>query len=354
MPTVALVAWSKALPPLDAQAQRAITASGGRLELAASLAVFSGVGEALAGAVALQQQTGGVRVVAMTLDDVAGGDPATDVAATAKLRELLASGEPGDILATEVVRLLRPIPETGSWDDRAAAGLPGISRLRWQPQVETNTISVVVAEDVALIRAGIVSLLTGDGFAVVGQAADYDSVLNTTRRTRPDLLVTDIRMPPGQRDEGLRAAAVLRSEQPELAVLVLSQHVQASAAAQLLTDRSAGIGYLLKERVTAFEEFLAAARTVAGGGIVIDPLIGRQLLDRRRDSNRLDALADREREVLELMAQGLSNAAIAGRLVLSERTVEAHVRSILTKLDISDDPAGNRRVQAVIRWLDQH
>ena len=352
MPTVALISWSS--PALDVATQRTIVAAGGRTTGNAQVAAFAGVTEALSAAVILQQHTGGSRVVAVTLDEVAGADgpPAPDQ--SSRLPALLAAGEPGEILATEVVRLLRATPECGVWDDRPVAGMPGVSRLRWEQLPDPPVISVVVAEDVALIRAGIVSLLTGAGFAVVGQAADYESVLDTTRRARPDLLVTDIRMPPGQRDEGLRAAALLRSEQPELAVLVLSQHVQASAAAELLTDRSAGIGYLLKERVTAFEEFLAAARTVAAGGIVIDPLIGRQLLDRRREGDRLDALADREREVLELMAQGLSNAAIAGRLVLSERTVEAHVRSILMKLDISDDPAGNRRVQAVIRWLDQH
>jgi len=174
------------------------------------------------------------------------------------------------------------------------------------------------------------------------------------RTARPRLLITDIRMPPGQTDEGLRAAGVLREEQPDLSVLVLSQHVQASAAADLLTGQTSGIGYLLKERVTALDDFLAAARTVAGGGTVIDPLITQELLSRRRTADQFQALADRERDVLELMAQGMSNSAIAERLNLSARTVESHVRSIMTKLDLWEDPAGNRRVRAVIRWLDQH
>jgi DNA-binding NarL/FixJ family response regulator len=189
---------------------------------------------------------------------------------------------------------------------------------------------------------------------VVGEAGDYDSVMDRVRATRPHLLITDVRMPPGQSDEGLRAAALLRAEQPGLAVLVLSQFVRASAAADLLTGQTSGVGYLLKERVTALDEFLDAARLVASGGTVIDPLITEELLARRRDSARFENLGDRERDVLALMAQGLSNAAIAAQLVLSGRTVESHVRAIMTKLDLWEDPAGNRRVQAVIRWLDQH
>ena len=146
---------------------------------------------------------------------------------------------------------------------------------------------------------------------------------------------------------------MLRTEQPGLAVLVLSQSVRAGAAANLLTEQTSGLGYLLKERVTALDEFLDAARAVAAGRTVIDPLITEELLDRHRNRAQLAALADRERAVLELMAQGLSNSAIADRLTLSARTVESHVRSIMTKLDLWEDPAGNRRVQAVIRWLDQ-
>lgn len=229
-----------------------------------------------------------------------------------------------------------------------------VHRFQRSPRIAPETITVVVAEDAAIIRAGIVSLLQADGMTVLGEAVDYDTLLGAVRSTRPQLLITDIRMPPGQGDEGLRAASVLRAEQPELAVLVLSQHVQASAAADLLTGQTSGLGYLLKERVTALDEFLTAARTVAGGGTVIDPLITKELLTRRRPVDQFAALAERERDVLELMAQGLSNSAIADRLALSPRTVESHVRSIMTKLDLWEDPAGNRRVQAVIRWLDQH
>ncbi len=173
------------------------------------------------------------------------------------------------------------------------------------------------------------------------------------RATRPRLFITDVRMPPEQSEEGLHAASLPRTEQPGLAVLVLSESVRASAAANLLAEQTSGLGYLLKERVIALDEFLDAARAVAAGRTVIDPLITDELLARHRNRSRFAALADRERSVLALMAQGLSNSAIADRLTLSARTVESHVRSIMTKLDLWEDPGGNRRVQAVIRWLDQ-
>jgi DNA-binding NarL/FixJ family response regulator len=248
------------------------------------------------------------------------------------------------------------VPACGSWSEESLLdpGGTSIHRLQWQRTGQQEHITVVVAEDVAIIRAGIVSLLTADGMTVVGEAANYDAVLAAVRASRPRLLITDVRMPPGQGDEGLRAAGILRAEQPGLSVLVLSQYVQASAAADLLTGQTSGIGYLLKERVTALDEFIEAARSVAAGGTVIDPLITQELLARNRTVDHFQSLADRERAVLELMAQGLSNAAIAERLTLSSRTVESHVRSIMTKLDLWEDPAGNRRVQAVIRWLDQH
>jgi DNA-binding NarL/FixJ family response regulator len=263
---------------------------------------------------------------------------------------LAETGSAATIIATEIVRSLVPVPDCGSWAALSPErrGAP-VHELVWR---ETPT-RVVVAEDAAIIRAGIVSLLRADGMEIVGEAAHFDAVLTEVRRAQPLLLITDIRMPPGQSDEGLRAAQILRAEQPDLCVLVLSQHVQASAAALLLNIQTSGIGYLLKERVTALDEFLRAAKTVAGGGTVIDPLITREMLNRRTTVDQLGALAERETDVLDLMAQGLSNAAIAERLSLSTRTVESHVRSIMTKLDLWEDPAGNRRVQAVIRWLDQ-
>ncbi len=351
MTTVAVLVWSAEQVPLDVAERDAVNTQHGRFDAQEELIVFPGAAEAIGAAGALLRAGRSPRVVAITLTEVERDADTAVAAAAAQIRPLLTLAAPGDILATELVRLLQPQPVVGVW---ATTDRPGVHRLVWPSITAPARISVVVAEDVAIIRAGIVSLLTAEGMDVVGEAADYQTILDTVRATRPRLLITDVRMPPEQGDEGLRAAALLRSENPELAVLVLSQHVQASAAADLLTRQTSGLGYLLKERVTAFDEFLQAARTVADGGTVIDPLITQQLLAKRRSNNQLDALGDRERAVLELMAQGLSNVAIADRLTLSGRTVESHVRSIMTKLDLWEDPTGNRRVQAVIRWLDQH
>lgn len=319
------------------------------------IAFFPGAADALVAAVDWQRESASTSI-AITVAELDPSD-ADDKPALALARQLADIGSSGTILATQIVRLLLPDPDCGTWSDDVVSitepGQMATYRLQWRPQKQSAAITVVVAEDAAIIRAGIVSLLQADGMTVVGQAADYHALLTAVRTARPHLLITDIRMPPGQTDEGLRAAGLLRAEQPDLSVLVLSQHVQASAAADLLTEQTSGIGYLLKERVTALDEFLLAARTVAGGGTVIDPLITEELLSRRRTVD-LPSLADREKDVLELMAQGLSNSAIAQRLNLSARTVESHVRSIMTKLDLWEDPTGNRRVQAVIRWLDQH
>jgi DNA-binding NarL/FixJ family response regulator len=219
--------------------------------------------------------------------------------------------------------------------------------------VSTGQISVVVADDAALIRSGIVRLLDGGGFHVVGEAADFDGLIAAVEQAPPDLVVTDIRMPPTNTDEGLRAAAAIRAAHPSVAVLVLSQHVETRAAAGLFDGRPAGIGYLLKERVSELSEFLDAARTVAAGGSVIDPTVADQLLRRRRNDSALARLTERERDVLRLMAQGKANAAIAATLFLSIKTLETHVRSIFDKLDLGDNnPDDNRRVLAVIRWLE--
>jgi DNA-binding NarL/FixJ family response regulator len=210
---------------------------------------------------------------------------------------------------------------------------------------------VIVADDAALVRSGIVRLLADEGFEVIGEAGDADGLLERVDAEPPDLVVTDIRMPPTHRDEGLRAAAIIRAKHPGVAVLVLSQHVEAGAAADLFDDKSAGIGYLLKERVGDLDEFIDACRAIVVGGRVVDPLVGEQLLERRRGGDGLARLTPRECEVLALMAQGKSNAAIASGLFMSPKTVESHVRSIFTKMDLGDDADEHRRVAAVIRWL---
>ncbi|MDQ2755858.1 MAG: response regulator transcription factor [Actinomycetota bacterium] len=358
MTTTTLLAWPGALGPAPAVRARA-EERGGRFPHRAGLALFTGTADAVATAIDWQQaeQDQPATSLALHVAEVTYRADAPEPECVGLVRELAGRGHPGDILATEVVRMLLPTPAPAHWSDELATSIGEPAQLAhaivWPRNADAAPITVVVAEDVALIRAGLVSLLRDDGFAVVGEAGDYDTVLSTVRATRPRLLITDVRMPPEQRDEGLRAASLLRTEQPGLAVLVLSQSVRASAAANLLTEQTSGLGYLLKERVTALDEFLDAARAVAAGRTVIDPLITDELLARHRNRDPLVALADRERSVLELMAQGLSNSAIADRLALSPRTVESHVRSIMTKLDLWEDPAGNRRVQAVIRWLDQ-
>jgi serine/threonine-protein kinase len=159
-------------------------------------------------------------------------------------------------------------------------------------------------------------------------------------------------MPPDHRDEGLRAAAYIKANHPGIAVLILSQYVEATAAASLLDGQTAGVGYLLKERVSELDEFIQAARAVAAGESVIDRLVTDQLLSKRRANDRVARLTDREGQILALMAQGLSNQAISANLFLSAKTVETHVRSIFAKLGLAEDVDGNRRVQAVIRWLE--
>lgn len=219
-----------------------------------------------------------------------------------------------------------------------------------QPPADRAT-RTVVAEDSVLVRAGLMRLLAEEGFAVVGEAADHDELIHVARRERPDLVITDVRMPPTQTDEGIRAAATLRAEDPEIAVLVLSQHVEPAAAVLLLSGNPTAVGYVLKERISHLGEFIDACNRVAGGGVVIDPLVTERLLRPSRRDPAIARLTEREREVLDLMAQGRSNAAIAREVHCAPKTLESHVRSIFTKLDMPEDPDDHRRVAAVVRWL---
>jgi DNA-binding NarL/FixJ family response regulator len=212
---------------------------------------------------------------------------------------------------------------------------------------------IVIAEDLLLLRDGIVRLLTDTGHTVVAAVDTAPGLLAAYDEHRPDLAVVDVRLPPGFRDEGLRAALHLRAQDAAARVLILSQYVERTYAAELLADGRGGVGYLLKDRVTALDDFLDAIERVAAGGTVMDPEVVRQLFTRNSRKSGIGALTPREREVLDLMAQGLSNAAICAALVLAPVSVEKHITNIFAKLDLPPDDDAHRRVRAVLAYLNQ-
>jgi len=214
-----------------------------------------------------------------------------------------------------------------------------------------SRVRVVVAEDDVLLREGLASLLDRSGFEVVGQAGDGVQLLALVRETKPELVVTDIRMPPTDTTEGLDAARVIREELPTTGILVLSAHVDVEHAVELLAS-GRSIGYLLKSRVTDVADFIDTLQRIAKGASVVDPVLVSELVSARRRDDPLGALSEREREVLALMAEGRSNAGIAHQLWVTEGTVEKHVRSILMKLHLAETADDHRRVLAVITFLD--
>jgi DNA-binding NarL/FixJ family response regulator len=214
-------------------------------------------------------------------------------------------------------------------------------------------VRVVVADDVMLTREGIVRLLRDAGVDVVAEADNAEELLRHVRLARPDAAVVDIRMPPTHTDEGLVAAHRIRSEHPQVGVLVLSQYIEPSYALRLLEEHPERIGYLLKERVFDVAVLVDALRRIVEGETVVDPTIVTRLVGRRRREDPLATLTEREREVLGLVAEGLSNKAIAARLFVTERTVEAHTKQIFLKLGLRADPASHRRVLAVLAFLRQ-
>ncbi|MFD4606035.1 LuxR C-terminal-related transcriptional regulator [Streptomyces sp. NPDC058464] len=212
---------------------------------------------------------------------------------------------------------------------------------------------VVLAEDLFLLRDGLVRLLEAHGFEIAAAVESGPELARALAESEPDVAVVDVRLPPTHTDEGLQCALEARHKRPGLPVLVLSQHVEQLYARELLADGSGGVGYLLKDRVFDAEQFVDAVRRVAAGGTAMDPQVIQQLLSRRADDRPLGGLTPRELEVLELMAQGRSNAAIAGQLVVTERAIAKHTSNIFTKLglEVSDDD--NRRVLAVLAYLDR-
>jgi DNA-binding NarL/FixJ family response regulator len=210
---------------------------------------------------------------------------------------------------------------------------------------------VVVADDSVLRREGVVRLLSENGFDVVAQAGDAEDLIRKVRAHKPDVAVVDIRMPPTNTDDGLRAALEIRAELPDTGVLVLSQYVEEGYALDLVGDSAGGVGYLLKDRVADVDRFVDSVKRVADGGSALDPEVVSQLVGRARRDDPIDELTPREREVLELMAEGRSNNAIAEHMTVTERAVEKHVTSIFGKLDLAPAPEDHRRVLAVLAFL---
>jgi DNA-binding NarL/FixJ family response regulator len=213
-------------------------------------------------------------------------------------------------------------------------------------------LRIVIAEDAVLLRAGLTHLLVDAGEEVVAAVGDGDALLVAVERHQPDLAIVDVRMPPTHTDEGLRAALAIRARWPAVGILVFSQYVEERYATDLLAGDTAGVGYLLKDRVADVADFLAAVRRVGHGGTALDPEVVAQLLARARQRDPLALLTPRERDVLGLMAEGRSNAAIAQALVVSDGAVEKHVSNIFTKLDLPPTEHDHRRVLAVLRWLE--
>jgi DNA-binding NarL/FixJ family response regulator len=214
-----------------------------------------------------------------------------------------------------------------------------------------GALRIVIADDSLLVREGIARLLDEAGFEVVGQAGDAEQLLSLVDATGPDVAIVDIRMPPEFTDEGLKAAAAIHEHHADVGILVLSHHVDAAFALRLLREGARGTGYLLKDRLVDLEDFSDAVRRVARGGSVVDPAVVSRLVEQPQSRHRLAELTEREREVLGLMAEGRSNQAIADRLFVTPKTVEAHIASIFSKLDLLPAPDDHRRVLAVLAYL---
>ena len=279
---------------------------------------------------------------------------------------LCSQAGPGEILASRTVVHLAGNQPGFSYADRGEVRLKGmrdpvpVMRVTGEDDAMARlagsdggpkAMTVALADDSVLLREGIARLLTESGFKVISAASDADELLMHVRKEAPDVAIVDIRMPPTFTDEGLRAAHTIRDELPEVGVLLLSQHVETDFAVELVSGGAGRLGYLLKDRVSNIQEFTDAVRRVGAGGSVIDPEVVSRLVGRARRDNPLDALTDREREVLGLMAEGRSNQAISRIMNLSTKSIEGHVRNIFTKLNLMTTPDDHRRVLAVLTYL---
>jgi DNA-binding NarL/FixJ family response regulator len=219
------------------------------------------------------------------------------------------------------------------------------------PTLTGQTVRVAIAEDALLVREGLVRILRDAGFEIIGESASIEELLDLVERARPEVALVDIRLPPGYSDEGLRAAAEIRARFPSVALLVLSQYVEAEYALRLLEGSELSLGYLLKDRILNAGQLTDAIRRVVAGGVVVDPALVAQLLERRRRADPLDELTSREREVLGLMAEGFTDRGIAQRLYVTPKTVETHIRHIFAKLSLPESALHNKRVHAVLTYL---
>jgi DNA-binding NarL/FixJ family response regulator/class 3 adenylate cyclase len=305
------------------------------------------------------------------------GEPAVDGSSylgldVHRVARITGAGHGGQILVSDRTRELAGL-ETKDLGEQRLKGLPQSERIHQvvaaglredfppprlddrggleAPAMKNTAMRVVIAEDSVLLREGIARLLEDAGLEIVGQAGTADELMLKVRSYKPDVAIVDIRMPPTQTDEGLRAAKEIREKHPGTSVLVLSQYLEPAYALELLAESAEGVGYLLKDRVADIPEFVAAVKRVGEGGSALDPSVVSQLVGRRRQDDPIEQLTPREREVLGLMAEGLSNVAIAERLVVTERAVEKHVTSIFGKLRLGADAEHHRRVLAVLAFL---
>jgi DNA-binding NarL/FixJ family response regulator len=338
-------------PELDGAA----AAYGGTRERERVLA-FHSARAAIACAVALQRAGPPLRLGIHT-GELERADGELSGRALAKAARIAALARPGEVLASGVVRELAELDDADAWFEDGTEielrGLPGrhlVVPLRWEAQPRPP-LRVVIADDAALIRDGVAALLRERGLDVVATATDADGLHEAVDRHRPDVAVVDIRMPPTHTNEGLVAAERIRATHPATGILILSQHVDPEFALRLVGDGVARSGYLLKERISEAGALLDAIRRIARGGCVVDPALAEELVRRASATGALGDLSEREREVLGMLAEGLSNRAIAERLVVSGRTVETHVGQIFLKLGLREEGAEHRRVAAVLTYL---
>jgi serine/threonine-protein kinase len=352
------------LPAQATVVQRVVESHGGSMEAdrpGPVMASFPSAARALDAAVAVQHAIDrrwprqSVRIGVSTSEAVRHGQH-IEGAAVGEAARLCAAAAAGSILCSPQVKLLAGTraghtirPKATLTRDGALEPLD-VFEVEAEP-LEPRALRVVLADDAPVIREGIATLLRDAGIEIAATVPDAEALLDAVDRHHPDIAITDIRMPPGHGLEGLEAALTIRATHPEVAVLVLSQHIETGSAVELLTRGARGVGYLLKERIGDVNELTDALHTVASGGTVVDPEIVNRLVERQRRNDPLAGLTDREREVLALMAQGRTNHAIADALALNAKTVESHVRSIFAKLGLEPEADVHRRVLAVITYL---